>query len=110
MAQILPREEQSTVVCQLDTYNHTADATSPYTVKVSASDIPPSGLSIAIKLNGSTQVTSIAPSAAQNHLDVELKMNCAMNDIIGVAISSAVASDTGPNAFKAIINIRKGNV
>lgn len=110
MAQTLPRDEQSTVVCQLDTYNHVADAAGPFMVKVSIDDNPPSGLVIALKQNGSTIVTSVPSDPAQIHLDVQTVLNCAMNDVIGVTISSAVAATAGPNAFKAIINIHKGNV
>lgn len=108
MAQIIVKESQAWTVCQLDTYNHTATAASPYFVKVDASEIPPSGLSIAIKQNGSTKITSIAPSASQSPISVQIVLNCALNDLISVVLSSAVASDTQLNVVKATINIHKG--
>lgn len=108
MAQVIVKESQSLTVCALDTYNHTADAASPYFVKVSAQEIPPSGLSIAIQQNGSTKITSIAPAASQNHIDVQIVLNCASSDLISVVLSSVSAGDTGPNAIQALINIHKG--
>jgi len=110
MAQIPSKLSNSKVISQLDTYNHTAALSSMYVVEVKMSEIPPSGLSIVIQQNGSTKLTSIAPAADQNHIDARIILNCAANDLISVILSSAVSSDTGPNAVKGILNIHPGSV
>lgn len=109
MAQTITGITQTKVLNQLDTYNHTALATSMYTVDVHATEIPASGLIITIKQNGSTIVTSAVPAAAQNHSDLRVVLNCAATDIIGVQLSSGVTADTGKNVVKAILNIHQGS-
>lgn len=109
MAQTISKISRSQVISSLDTYNHTALANSMYMVNVQMNEIPPSGLSIAIKQNGTTKVTSIAPAAAQSAISVQIVLNCSVNDIIGVVVSSANASDTGRNVVKGLINIHQGS-
>lgn len=109
MAQVITGIGQAKVLNQLDTYNHTALAASMYMVSVSCDEIPPSGISIAIKQNGSTIVTSVAPTTAQKNVKIQVVLNCALNDVIGIVLSSAVASDTGLNVIKAILNIHQGS-
>lgn len=110
MAQTIPKISTSHSICALDTYNHTALQASMYVVEVDMSMIPPSGLSIVIKQNSSTKLTSIVPTAAQNHVRARIVLNCAINDVIGVVVSSPSASDSGPNAVQGILNIRVGSV
>lgn len=108
MSQIISGITQAKVLNTLDTYNHTALAASMYTVSVELYEIPPSGVTIAIKQGASTIITSAVPAITQNHITVRAALNCAINDVIGVVIASSTASDTGPNAIKAVLNIRQG--
>lgn len=101
---------QTKVLSNLDTYNHTALQTSMYVVEVQMNEIPPSGLQIQIKQNGSTKATSVAPTAAQQALNLRIILNCAANDVIAVILSSSAASDSGPNAVKGILKITPGSV
>lgn len=108
MAQTVTGIESSKVISNLDTYNHTTLAAGLYTVSLSMNEIPPSGVSIAIQLNASTKITSVAPSSTQSHVSVSLTMNCATSDLISVVVSSATASDANKNAVKGILSIRRG--
>ncbi len=101
---------QSKVLNQLDTYNHTALATSIYKVSLNLTDIPPSGITVQIKQNSSVIASLSAPAAAQNHMDLQALLNCTVNDVIGVVIASSTPSDQGGNSFKAILDIRQGLV
>jgi len=101
---------QSKVISNLDTYNHTALTAGPYMVKVDVSELPPSGLTIAIKQNSTTIATSVAPTAAQGVVSLQAVIFCSVNDVIGVVLSSSQASDSAINSIKGILNIHPGAV
>ena|ERR1700744_6377087 len=100
---------QSAVVCNLDTYNYTVQTTAAHVCKVSLSVLPPSGISIAIQLNGSNKATFSAPAASQEACDLSVTMACSSSDVISVVLSSSTASDQGKNDLKGIINIHVGS-
>lgn len=108
MAQIITGTTQSKVINQLDTYNHTAGASTMYRVEVRLNEIPSSGITIAIKQNASTIITTAVPAAGQNHIEVRTVLNCIQNDVIGVVIASSTPGDQGGNSFKAILTINQG--
>lgn len=110
MAQIITKISQAKVINRLDTYNHTALTTGLYTVSVVMTEIPPSGISIAIQKNGSTQATSVSPSATQNEIQMSLVMNLVPTDLISVVITSGSVADTQLNTIKGILNIRTGMI
>lgn len=109
MATLITGIAQAKVLSNLDTYNHTALQTSMYKVAVTASEIPPSGLLITIKQNGSTKATAALPAAAQNHVELQTVLNCTANDVISVVLSSASAGDTQLNVVKATMAITVGS-
>lgn len=108
MAQTITKISQTTVINRLDTYNHTAASTSIYGVDVKLSEVPASGISIVVQLNGSTKATSTAPSATQNHIELHTTLNCTATDVISVIISSANAIDKQLNTVQGIIAITRG--
>lgn len=110
MAQTITGITQTKILTELDTYNHTALATSMYMVSCAVSEVPPSGITITIKQNGSTKATMAAPAAAQQLTQLQIVLNCVATDIITVVLASSTASDTGKNSFKAILNIHQGSV
>lgn len=110
MAQNVVNIFQAKVINALDTYNHTALQNSMYKVSVNATEIPPSGLAIVIQQNSVTKATAALPAAAQNHVDLQVVLNCAVNDVISVILSSASNADKGINEIKAILNIHPGSV
>lgn len=109
MATIITGINQAKVLSNLDTYNHTALTTNMYMVKVQTSEVPPSGLTITIAQNGSTKATASVPAAAQNHTELQIVLNCAINDVIGVTLASSSAIDQGKNAIRALLNIHVGS-
>lgn len=107
MATIITGINQTKVLSNLDTYNHTTLATSMYTVSVKTTELPPSGLTITIQQNGSTKASVSVPAATQNHTELQVVLNCAVSDVIGVILASSVASDV--NTIRAILNIHQGS-
>jgi len=110
MAQIITREDQSTVISNLDTYNHTAQSTSMYVVSASLTEIPPSSVSIVIKQNGSTKATSDAPSATQSAIKLRTILNVTSGDTLTIVISSTDPAESGANIIKGIVSFRPGTV
>jgi len=109
VAQLVTGIGQAKVLNALDTYNHTALTANMYTVSVDMSELPPSGLSVVIKQNGSTMATAALPADSQSNIKLQVVLNCAINDTIGVVLSSAQASDTGLNVVKGLLNIHVGS-
>jgi hypothetical protein len=102
--------ESAHEVSNLDTYQYTTQLASLYTVSMQLNEIPPSGVSIVINQNGTPMATSLPPSAVQSHIELSVLLNCAIGDVLTVVVSSSSLSDTGPNAIKALLNIRVGQV
>jgi len=109
MATIITGIGQSKVLSNLDTYNHTVLSSSMYMVSVQASERPVSGLSIVIQQNGVTKATSIAPASTQELVSLQIVLNCAVNDVIAVVLSSSVAEDQKMNRVKALLDIHAGS-
>lgn len=95
-------------VNNLDTYNYTVVDVGMHVVAVTIMEQPPSGMTIAIKLNGVTQVSASAPAASQQVMNLSTTLNCALNDVIGVVLASSTASDKNPQSFKGTIRINPG--
>lgn len=109
MATVITKISRSIIVSNLDTYNFTVTQAGMYTVAAAVSLIPTSASIIVLKLNGSTVVSTPSPAANQIIETLQTTMNCAVNDVIGITISSGLAADTAPNDFKGIITIRQGS-
>jgi len=110
MATIIPKIESSHVINQLDTYTHTAAASTMYTVSVAINEIPPSGITVLIKQNSSTIASLSAPAAAQSVMNLSAVINATASDALNVVIASSTPSDQGGNSFKGILTIRQGLV
>ncbi len=96
-------------VVGLGTWTHNVVTPGLRTISAVASEVPPSGLSIVINVNGSPIATSVAPSAGQNHISLEVKTICAANDVITVVMSSSSVIDNQLNTVKTIIQTRAGS-
>jgi hypothetical protein len=111
MATTISGISQTKVISNLDTYNHTALLASMYVVDLAVSELPPSGIIITIQQNGVTKATTTsAPQIAQQLVQLRIILNCSINDLISVIVSSANPSDSGPNAFKGILKIIPGTI
>ena|SRR5665213_2136149 len=112
MATIITGIMQEKILTNLDTYNHTTASASMYTVEVKLSEVPPSGCTITIAQSGSTSnsVSTTAPAATQNHVELRTILNCAIGDVIAVTLASSAPIDQGPNAIRASLKISPGLV
>lgn len=100
---------QAAVICNLDTYNYTVNTTAAHVCKINLLVIPPSGILILIKQNGSTIATmSAAHDAEVNNLITTAA--CTSGDVISFVLSSAVQVDNNLNVLKGIINIHVGSL
>jgi len=110
MAQTLPTIYRTNILTNLDTYNHTALANSIYTVNVQLTETPPSGMSITIKQNSSTMASISSPAASQSVMNLQVQLNCAINDTISVVLASSSAIDQQLNNIRAILEISQGTI
>lgn len=109
MATIIPNFLTAKVITNLDTYNYTIQTAGMHVASIQLTEQPPSGISVLIKLNGSTVATAPAPSATQGAITLSTTMNCAVNDVVGFTLSSSTPGDQNLNAIKAILNIHVGS-
>ena len=95
-------------ICNLDTYQHTALATQPYSVNVTMSEVPPSGLSITIQRNGST-VASAQMNSNQNRAMIQAVIPCVVADVISIIVASSAVQESAPNSIKGLLNLHIGS-
>ena len=110
MAQTITGIGQTKILNTLDTYNHTVGLNSMYLVSISVTEQPPSGMSVIIQQNGTTIATAATPAAAQSHIDLQVVLNCAINDTISVVLSSSTPSDNNINTIRGTLKITPGTV
>lgn len=67
-----------------------------------------SSVVVTVNQNGSPVLTTSAPSINQPIVGGSVVLNCAVNDVLTVVLSSAATVDNSPNAVKAIINLFQG--
>lgn len=93
-------------------YTCAPNITIPYQASGSSADsahpVGGSSLQIVVNLNGSPQLTLSSPSPTQPSMGGSVRMQCAVNDVITVVLSSAAAVDNAANAVKGIINLYLG--
>lgn len=110
MSTVITNISKAKVISNLDTYTHTTLQASMYTISLSTSIRPLSGLSIIINKNGTPFATSIVPSATQGIQQLAVTINCAISDVLSVVVSSAATADLRINSIKGILDIRPGTV
>lgn len=108
MAVTITEVTRANTLNQLDTYNYTVPTAGMYAVRVDVSEVPPSGMTVAIKKNGTSQTTATA-AAAQTHIPLRLVMNLAANDIIGVTLSSSSSIDQQLNTIRGTLTVTQGS-
>jgi hypothetical protein len=81
-----------------------------YSLYVRSTEIPPSGVVITLSQTGSTSASFTTPTTSpiQNHVEINAKFNCAVGDVLSVALSSSASADQPPNMIKTTINLRMG--
>lgn len=70
----------------------------------------PSGLVITISQTGSASNSFVSPATSAQQLSVEMnaKFNCAVGDVLTVAVTSSAAIDQPPNLIKSVIVLKQG--
>lgn len=99
---------QPFVIVGLDTMNYTIPSTGLYNVHVESTEVPPSGISIVVKNNGSTVFTAPTLSPTQGAIQFKYGFLATAADAISVVLSSAVAFDSQLNTVKSTITIGQG--
>lgn len=108
MATTITGISKSKAVSNLDTYNHTAGQASMYTVSLDLSEQPPSGCVITMSQNGTPKLATSTPAATQLNIKASVVMNCAVSDVISIAITSSTPSDITINSIKGTLRITPG--
>lgn len=82
----------------------------PLSVYVKTTDVPPSGIVITISQSGGTTASFTSPTTSekQRKIDFNAKFNCAIGDVITVALTSSAVIDQPPNLIKSIITVKQG--
>lgn len=92
----------------LVTYTYTIPSAEIYTVRLQSTEIPPSGISILVKQNGSTVYTAPTLSPTQSAIQFNYSQLYAANDVVTVALSSSSANDLLLNSVKTSVSIGQG--
>lgn len=108
MAQVLNINGQAKVLNQLDSYDYTAPVAGMYVMDIFVTEVPPSGLQVEFRQNGSLVASSVLPTPAQNQIRLRVIVNAAANDVLRTNLISSSAIDTEKNVIKAILNVQAG--
>jgi len=81
-----------------------------YSIKASSTVNFGSGLVITLSQTGSTSnsITTPPTSSQEIAVDINQKFNCAVGDILTVAVTSSAPADQAPSLVKTEINLRQG--
>jgi len=110
MATTITNLISSKVISNLDTYNYTVGEAGLHYVNLAINELPPSGITITIQLNGTPVVVSPAPAAQQQVVQLATTMNNTAGDVISIIVASSTPSDQGPQSFKGILTIKRGAI
>lgn len=93
----------------LDDYTHTIAADGIYNVHGELTEVPPSGVSVLVKKNGSTIFTAPTLTPTQSAMQFNTgPKSFAAADVITVVIASTDAIDNQLNTVKNIVSIEQG--
>ena len=94
----------------LSTDQHKVKEAGVYSIYSRSTVVPASGLVVTMSQSGSTTASFTSPTTSEKQIDVEMnaKFNCAVDDILTVAITSSAPADQPPQLIKTIINLRQG--
>lgn len=100
---------QSFVSVGLGTLTYTIPAAGLYNVKCDLTEVPPSGISVVVNLNGSPIYTVSSLPTTQSAFQFKTRpISCALNDVVTVVLSSSAAVDNQLNTVKSIVSIGQG--
>lgn len=97
------------VTVGLGTYSYTTPSAGVYWLRLTSTEVPPSGISIVVNQNGSPIFTAPALSPTQGAIQFSLlNILCAAADSITIVLSSSNASDNMLNTVKTTVSIGNG--
>lgn len=108
MATTISTFSQPFTIAALDTYNYTIRTAGVHRVQVRLTDVTGlSGLTLTIKNNSSTLATAAGITGNSSGVDLNLQTlaNFAVNDVLGIVITSSAASDAAPNQIKGYVTL-----
>jgi hypothetical protein len=81
-----------------------------YSITTRTNMVQPSGLVVTITQTGSASKTITSPTTSPQALDQEVtgQFNCAVGDIITVAVTSSAPVDKPPSLVKTTVILRQG--
>lgn len=81
-----------------------------YSITTRTTMVQPSSLVVTITQSGSTSKTITSAPTSHQSADTEVtgQFNCAVNDIITVAVTSSAPADQPPSLIKTAVNLRQG--
>lgn len=92
-------------VSGLGTFQRTIGTAGMHRLSIQTMENPPSGMSIVINQNGSSVASASSPAASQQVINLQIVVNCALNDVITFVLSSSAASDNQPNGVNSLITV-----
>lgn len=99
---------QPQVTVGLNTQTFTVPSDGIYNVSVQLTEVPPSGVSVAVKKNTVTIFTAPTITPTQAAQQFKYATSYAAADVIDVVISSASAIDSEKNNVKTNVSIGQG--
>ena len=101
---------QPTVSNGLSTDTYKIGVAGAHSIYVNTTVNEPSALVITISQTGSVSnsFSSPATSPLTNHVEMNARFNCAVGDILTVAVTSSATIDQPPSLIKSVINLRQG--
>lgn len=100
--------ETNQVIVGLGTYTYTVPTTGIYTVRLQSTEIPPSGISILVKDNGSTVFTAPTLGETQSSIQFSFTKLYTAGHAVTVVLASSSANDNLLNSVKTSVGISAG--
>lgn len=102
--------QQTSVSNGLSTDTHQVKTAGMYTIYAASTCLQPSSLVITISQTGSTSasITSATTSPLELVVSANKTFNCAVGDILTVAVTSSAPVDQPPSLLRTTINLRQG--
>lgn len=102
--------QQTSVSNGLSSETHKVAVAGMYSIYAASTMDQPSGLVITLSQAGSTSVSATSPTTSPQALtnQVQKTFNCAVDDILTVAVTSSAAKDQPPSLIRTTINLRQG--
>lgn len=104
------RATRTNVISGLNSDTYKVAAAGMYTIYATTTCLQPSALVVTLSQTGSTSasVTSPTMSPLEMVIDVNKTFNCAVGDILTVAVTSSAVVDQPPSMIKTTISLRQG--